>query len=480
MKKLVPIFILCLILIAPAAQSATAIPDGYRTTTEKTIFPGLEHILLTRGDPDQIVNAATITPGAEVALVPVTSNDWIAGPEPRSERTSSMCQRISCLVAVNGDFFDLQQRWSLGGMVANGELKKTPNPSHHQLNIGTDGKLWAGQFEWNGTLVTTDLRDFQLTGANIPRETDAAILYTPAWGPTTETNGYGHELVAEIVEPDGPIRLNQTSRIKMIDFRVAQGDSAIPANGLVISAHGVAADRLASMWKAVEAQDASRYALLRLESPADLAASIGGTPILVKDGRRWFADEASSFVRGRHPRTAVGWNQEGYIWLVTVDGRQSGYSAGMTLAELADLMISLGATDAINLDGGGSTTFVVGGSVVNRPSDRAVRKNGSSQVAHLPDRFDRVLGNVERPVADALAVVPVSGEAAESTDPLRSDVDLPPVDVPFQIPLDPASDPISAMPVLLPQNNVNDLLAAFALAFHMAVGAALLTKKLVR
>ena len=73
-------------------------------------------------------------------------------------------------------------------------------------------------------------------------------------------------------------------------------------------------------------------------------------------------------MRERHPRTAIGWN-DSYFYLVTVDGRQPHLSVGMTLNELARYLVSLGCREAMNLDGGGSTTMWVGGSVVNRPSD---------------------------------------------------------------------------------------------------------------
>jgi exopolysaccharide biosynthesis protein len=75
---------------------------------------------------------------------------------------------------------------------------------------------------------------------------------------------------------------------------------------------------------------------------------------------------------------------EGRLLLVTVDGRHPGWSVGMTLPEAARLMRSLGARDALNLDGGGSTTMTVRGQVVNRPSD----------------------GGGERPVSNALYVTP--------------------------------------------------------------------------
>jgi hypothetical protein len=76
--------------------------------------------------------------------------------------------------------------------------------------------------------------------------------------------------------------------------------------------------------------------------------------------------EWSGFLR-RHPRTAIGWNQD-HVFLVQVDGRQSGLSVGMTFPELAKYFLKLGCRDAINLDGGGSATMWVLGQVMNSPS----------------------------------------------------------------------------------------------------------------
>jgi len=80
------------------------------------------------------------------------------------------------------------------------------------------------------------------------------------------------------------------------------------------------------------------------------------------------------FVAGRQPRTLAGVRADGTLLLVTVDGRLPGWSVGMTLPESARLMRSLGARDALNLDGGGSSTMVVRGEVVNRPADRVERR----------------------------------------------------------------------------------------------------------
>ena len=72
------------------------------------------------------------------------------------------------------------------------------------------------------------------------------------------------------------------------------------------------------------------------------------------------------------------------LLLATVDGRQPGWSAGVTLAEAARLMRALGARDALNLDGGGSTAMTVRGELVNRPSDPAGERPVSDGVFVLP------------------------------------------------------------------------------------------------
>jgi hypothetical protein len=108
---------------------------------------------------------------------------------------------------------------------------------------------------------------------------------------------------------------------------------------------------------------------------------LGGTPVLLLDG----VQQVQDFYCGdafcdRQPRTAVGVTADGKMLLVVVDGRQPGYSVGMTLQELANLMQSLGAQNAINLDGGGSSTMWVNGMLANRPSDGFQRGVGSALV----------------------------------------------------------------------------------------------------
>ena len=100
---------------------------------------------------------------------------------------------------------------------------------------------------------------------------------------------------------------------------------------------------------------------------------IGGAGLLIRDGRDiddWSIETFNQgFAENRHPRTMIGTSADKTIWLVTVDGRQPERSVGMTLVELRTLAKRLGLTNALNLDGGGSTTMWVQGEVINGPSD---------------------------------------------------------------------------------------------------------------
>jgi hypothetical protein len=102
---------------------------------------------------------------------------------------------------------------------------------------------------------------------------------------------------------------------------------------------------------------------------------IGGGPLLVQDARMVVDSMAvvegvaESFLTTRHPRSAIGWNaDQSLVWLVVVDGRQE-HSIGMSLQELSQFFLKLGATEALNLDGGGSSAILADGKVLNSPSD---------------------------------------------------------------------------------------------------------------
>jgi hypothetical protein len=427
------------------------------------------------------VHVARIARDAAVSLRAVLSNDQVAGTGPIGERTSSMCRRVQCLLAVNGDFAGGDNQ-PLGGLLSGGQLLRTPSLSDLQLTIGKDGSLSAGELPWSGTLLPTDLEPLTLAGVNVALAADGLTLYTPVFGPTLLTSGPTTTLAFRTVEPVGPMRVGQTTMVEVTGLTEQLASDApgpIPPDGGVLAGRGAAADHLRALWARMQTGEVSSRALLRLDTASGVAESLGGSPLLLRDGVRWFADTADDFTRGRQPRTLVGWNRSGERLLVTVDGRQAGISVGMTLAEAADLLLALGATDGLNLDGGGSTTFVAAGTVVNTPSDVAVRRGDLETIEHLASPGQEVIGHVERPVTSALAVVVPGNEVGAAPEVPASTggaTDLSPaLTLAAGSSTDPGSVPGGGVPALVvgPDVGLGPALRLIAVVAATGVGAAL-------
>jgi Phosphodiester glycosidase len=229
-------------------------------------------------------------------------------------------------------------------------------------------------------------------GGDVPTEepnsaltcTDASelVVLSPRFGAFTRTRG-GLEAVV---------------RSGTVGALESGGNAAIPPDGVVLSGSGDGARFLAEATPPGSRPEV-RLALLAAGRELPLAEQqlvVGGGPRLLARGRvvvrsrpEGFAplDAPSffgSFVASRHPRTLGGVRPDGRVLLVTIDGRRPGWSAGVTLPEAARVMRALGARDALNLDGGGSTTMTVRGEVVSFPSDPTGERPVSDGVFVLP------------------------------------------------------------------------------------------------
>jgi hypothetical protein len=190
-------------------------------------------------------------------------------------------------------------------------------------------------------------------------------VFDRGWGTMTDTATGVIEVELEGTDPSIVARVDTTPAA-----------SQIRAGGMTVVAGKNASADLRAFLLTLRPGDSTRlrYSL----TPFHPLQAVGGRPMLVRDSAvvPEVETEGQASFRARNPRTAVGIANRGRrLILVVVDGRQKGYSDGMTLTELASLMMSLGARDAINLDGGGSSTLVYFDStskamrVANRPSD---------------------------------------------------------------------------------------------------------------
>ena len=210
-------------------------------------------------------------------------------------------------------------------------------------------------------------------------ETDTLVLFNRHWGSTVEGAAGRTRLV---VDASG-----------VVTAKICDGMSAaIPPRGFVLSGIG----RMAASLDLVEVGCAVTVDLATTPRWPALAQAIGGGPRLVKDGQKHITASPERFrpdvYAGVAPRTAIGITAAGRLLLVVVDGngrriRQLRTAQNMTLDELASTMIKLGARDAMNLDGGGSTTFVADGRLINGPSDGAERRVANALLIYITDRL---------------------------------------------------------------------------------------------
>ena len=276
------------------------------------------------------------------------------------ERVSTLAREARAIAAINGTFFSPRGPMPIGLLVVNGQIVSSNYINRSVFGIRYNGTCFINNARLKAAIYLSDDRIFIANAVNHSPCRDQLTLYTSQWGASTRTV-VDPSRIEFAISKDGTI------------LSKSHGDSPIPPQGFVVSAQG-------SMYGSVQARftvgmKAIVYTQLSHEWEG-VKSAIEGGPTLVLNGHVEVTARQEHFgaeiARGRAPRTAIGYLGGTKVLMVTVDGRQKD-SVGMTLYELARLMRSLGARDAINLDGGGSTAMVVGGKLVNRPSDGVER-----------------------------------------------------------------------------------------------------------
>ena len=325
----------------------------------RKLAPGVDYYHIKMGTPQwpNHVHVLKIDVRDSRRLIrPLLAYDHIG----RLEKVSQMCHRTTALAAVNGSFYISNKNPPLpiGLVMLDGKVLQKTKLLRTTLGIKSDGQAIIGipRIRYDIKLPEKTKR-LQLWGINRPRKQDEVVLYTPEYGRTTRTNRYGLEVL-------------------VVGDRVVQKSSSntvIPHDGFVISFHGQS--RYIRDW--FELGDRVLRSFELSDEWADVYHALSGGPRLVVDGEVSVTHAAENFgrsYRSPNPRTAVGTAPDGQWLFVVVDGRQPGYSVGLTFPELGRLMVRMGARDAMGLDSGGSSVMVVKGQVVNSPSDGRERR----------------------------------------------------------------------------------------------------------
>lgn len=357
--------------LACGAAQSSQVAAGWLSAGE-TIAPGVT--FYTSTDTTLVEPAAPVSVSllkldpVKVRLTSLLSNDQVMYAEPVLE----MAARANAVAAVNAGFFNVNNGEPVGLLKVAGVLvSDTP------VTKGAVG-IWSpdnGRTElaFDQISARVDLRigeepaavAMAVDGVDTTRARGKLMLYTPKYHEHTDTAGNGMEWVL------------RGSPLKVVEVRTNAGSTPIPTDGFVLSFGGLELPaELKQLSNGTTVSLDTHWTTVNGLEPERIGTAdhvVNGAGLLRVKGRRitsWETERLSgpNFVDARHPRTMIGLDRRGDIWLVVVDGRQTA-SVGMAFADLQRLADRLQLTDALNLDGGGSTTMVVRGKVVNRPSD---------------------------------------------------------------------------------------------------------------
>lgn len=364
--------VLCTVVFAFALGASSPAPAQSRS-----LFPGVTYSSEVQFTPHGPVSMHVVLGPRPVGLYrlrPVLSNGSVLD----RETLSSMGKRLSSQstsVGVNGDYFRLADGHPSGGLITDGVLVAPPNESRSSAGITLDGTLDIRRVEFVGTWRGTGQRRTFRELNDAPGK-NRVSLFTSDWGRATPRIP-GSVAVVLAPFPDAVPNAELTAAVASV---VADGPVSLRPGTAVLVARGRAAARL----RAEAPVGTSLRVRLGLEPEwPDVSDAIGGGPILVRDGKVVHtANEAftAAQITPRAPRTAIGQRADGRILMVVVDGRQPGFSVGLTNFEFALALARLGAVQAMALDGGGSSTMAFEGSVLNSPSDGRERSISTALV----------------------------------------------------------------------------------------------------
>ncbi|EGW39124.1 phosphodiester glycosidase family protein, partial [Desulfosporosinus sp. OT] len=378
LKKVFAIFLATILAVATISGTAAAQPKTlYETRYKHTITDGatLEHISRFTADGwlnIKVLRIDTTNPNIKI--------DTLANSHITDQLSTvlTLAEENGAVAAVNASFFnpmDGGTGYPDGPIVRGGDLFATSgwyNQNKDEMasfSLDNTGQILFNY--WNNALTLTGFNNasFAVSQYNQPSRqqyNDVTVLDNK-WGPNTLGASEKYPDLVEILVSQG----------RVAEIRQASSPVTIPAEGYVVISRGEQAAKLLESFKIGEPAD---FTVTSNPNWSDLQMSATGSSILVKNGQ---IPETFSFstdsINNYNPRTLVGSSEDGkQLILVTVDGRQDN-SVGLTQIQSAQLMQELGAYNALNFDGGGSTTMVarkLGTStldVVNIPSDGSLR-----------------------------------------------------------------------------------------------------------
>lgn len=383
--------ILALLLVIITLSGLFAELPDMNIIRKRQVAPGAEHTVLNCPSKPWIIHILEMDLNNGNLDLKAVDGNGLKKPSLMAADEENASYRL--VGAINGDFFEPDYR-STNANIMEGEILKleklsATSPTYWSAVTFNDKDrpvISCNQFHASVCAAGSSM---EINDVNEAVNDNELVFYNSHYG-TSTGNSAGVEISLSACSP---WNVNDTVKCVM-ESKSTSGNTSLTTSTAVLSGHGTAADFLNSIY--VSGDTLSLYLGMRafhdlsvsgvsynyLELVSPIKYLVGGYPMIVKDGENYgyegYRNEngSGSFAADLHPRTALGVSEDSSrIIFAVVDGRQD-ESIGMSLIELADLMIEFGAFRAMNFDGGGSSAMIVNGQIQNSPSDgheRSVR-----------------------------------------------------------------------------------------------------------
>lgn len=282
------------------------------------------------------------------------------------ETLTNLVKNAMAYAGINANYFDVKIGNPLGTLISEGEWLTGSIRNRVALGFTENNDILVDQVMLTGyvTIVRGFRKKptgvFEIDGLNTPLHIYNKVgLFDNRW-----------DEKLDLPENKSAAILNTKNCIK----KIVNGPKEIDINRYVITDSEVF-----SLKEVLKKRDCLKIEW-KTTNPdwSSVKEAISGGPYLIKNGQIYIDQKEQNFKFTKKdsfaPRTAIGIDYDKKLYLIALDGRNHGYSVGLTLQELAELLMKLNLKDVINLDGGGSTTLVVDGKVVNSLSERHERK----------------------------------------------------------------------------------------------------------
>jgi len=317
-------------------------------------------------------------------------------------------QRNRVVVTINGYFFNLSTGRPLSGQIQSGWYAQ-----RFSDYVGDAGFAWnldrsamigkcvyhTPRFQFFTILRSGETR--KINGVNLERDMDELILYTPQYDAATGTDNNGVEVLVEMSRPTLVLPEPAMALGKVVKIRDWLGNTPIPFDHVVLSATGESRTGLLSRLQDGDeigfSQEITDCSGSPVKNWTKTYAATGGDYHFLTNGALTI-DESNPDAFSPNSRTAVAYNAN-YVYFIVIDGWNPGVSEGISIRELGVFARdTLGATDAVTLDSGGSSTMVVYGQVINNTTCNFTRECGSGAEVNAPD-LEPLVGNALMMVA---------------------------------------------------------------------------------